>query len=586
MSPAIDSTAAEVPQRGGVRDLGRKRLELAEKLTVKGVGGAERRKALCDLVTARLEEHWREVGGPESGAGLGVVGSVARYDAGPASDLDLVLIHDDKSLSEDELADLAHRLWYPIWDAKIPLDHSVRSLEDCRDVASRDPVAAAGLLDLRPVAGDTELVEQAKSTILEDWRTTARKHLPDLLSGSRDRAQRFGELAFLSEPNLKESRGGLRDYSNLTALTATWLADRPHGEVDEAAEYLMNVRDVLQVVSGGPQVVLGRHVARKVAAHMGFREPDDLLAALANIGRRIAYALDITERDARRVLERAERGSHIFQARRRNVAPSYVPVAPGLIEVGSDLSLAPGVRPEGDALLPLRVGSVAATMGLSPSPRLLEALPKTPDLPDPWPPEALSLFLDLLRSSDHLFDVWEALDLDGAIVRWLPEWKGIRNRPHNSPVHRFTVDRHSVEAVIQAGPLTSSVEDPDLLLLSLLFHDLGKCSSYEDHSVVGASFIPKIVARMGIEGQRAKDLKTLVRHHLLLAELATSEDPKAPETVAALLEPLDYRLDLLDTLRALTEADAIAAGPKAWNPWRQALIETLTLNARAELASR
>ncbi|MCJ7826771.1 MAG: HD domain-containing protein, partial [Demequinaceae bacterium] len=452
--------------------------------------------------------------------------------------------------------------------------------------ASHDPIAAAGLLDLRHVAGDAALIEKAHSAILADWRITVKKHLPELLSGARTRAERFGELAFLIEPNLKEARGGLRDYTNLTALTATWLADRPHGAVDAAAEHLRDVRDALQVVSGGPQVILGRHVAEKVATRMGYRSTDDLLSSLTDTGRRIAYALDVTERNAMRALTKPERGSRIFLARHRRVPPSHVLVAPGLIEIGPDLALASDARPEDDALLPLRVGAIAATMGLNPTPRLLEALPKTPSLSDPWPPEALPLFLDLLRSSERLFEVWEALDLSGAIVRWIPEWEGIRNRPQRSPVHRFTVDRHSIEAVIQAGPLTPSVDNPDLLLLVVLFHDLGKRPGAGDHSEAGAALIPVIAARMGLAPSLAEDLETLVRHHLLLAELASSEDPAAPETVATLLEPLGHRSDLFDTLRALTEADAIAAGPKAWKPWRQALVDTLTRAARAKLASR
>ncbi|MBN2176110.1 MAG: HD domain-containing protein [Demequinaceae bacterium] len=589
MSPTTGShrsRSAEVPHPQGVGGLGQERLALAEELTARGVAGADRRAAMSELVLKRLEEHWTSVGGPESGAALGAVGSLARLTIGPASDLDLVIIHDGETLSDDEIAALAQKLWYPIWDAKIPLDHSVRSLAQCRDVASRDPIAASGLLDLRHVAGDAALIEKARTAILADWRVTARKHLPELLAGARTRAERFGELAYLIEPNLKESRGGIRDYTNLAALTATWLADRPHGAVDEAAEHLKDVRDALQVVTGGPQVVLGRHVAEKVAARMGYRSPDDLLSSLADTGRRIAYALDVTERKASRVLAGPERGHRIFLARHRRVPPTHTAVAPGLIEIGPDLALASDARPEDDALLPLRVGAYAAKTGLNPTPRLLEALPKTPGLPDPWPAEALELFLNLLRSSDRLFEAWEALDLNGVIVRWIPEWEGIRNRPQRSPVHIFTVDRHSIETVIQAGPLASTVENPDLLLLAALFHDIGKRPGAGDHSEAGAALIPTIAARMGLAPSFAEDLETLVRHHLLLAELASSQDPAAPETVAALLEPLEYRPALFDTLRALTEADAIAAGPKTWKPWRQALIDTLTRSARARLASR
>lgn len=575
---------AEVPRPDGVRDLGRERFALAEELTIRGIGGAERRAALGEFVLRRLAEHWEGVDGPMSGAALGAVGSLGRLDAGPASDLDLVLIHDGESLSSDEIASLAQRLWYPIWDANIALDHSVRSIAQCRDVASRDPVAAAGLLDLRHVAGDAALIEKAQAAILADWRIAARRQLPELVAGAHARAERFGELAFLTEPNLKESRGGLRDFSSLTALAATWLADRPHGAVDEAADHLRDVRDNLQTVAGGPQVILGHQVASKVATRMGFRATDDLLSSIADAGRRIAYALDVTERDARRVLSRPGLGSRVFLARRRHVAPRHVSVAPGLIEIDGDLALGPDARPEEDALLSLRVAAVAVTKGLNPTPGLLDALRRTPDLPTPWPPEALQYLRDLLRASDRLLGVWEALDLSGAIVRWFPEWQAIRNRPQHNPVHRFTVDRHSIEAVIQAGKFAGAVEDPDLLMLGALLHDIGKRSGIEDHSEGGAALVAPIAARIGLSKKEASDLETLVRHHLLLVELATASDPVAPATVAKLLQALGRRRDLVDTLRALTEADAIAAGPKAWGPWRQKLVDSLTSAARDEIA--
>jgi [protein-PII] uridylyltransferase len=570
-----------------VRDLKRERLALAQSLFEGGVPGSERREAVGDLVLLRLAEHWDDASdGRTDGVALAAVGSIARRDAGPASDLDLLLIHDGSTLKKDALASLAQRLWYPIWDAGLELDHSVRSLTECRQVATSDLAAAAGLLDLRFVGGDPQLIQQARAAILADWRSAARHRLTDLLASSRARAERFGELAYLIEPNLKESRGGLRDLVSLSALAATWLADRPHGAVDRAGEHLLDARDALHLEAGRSQVILGRHVARAVAARLGFGHPDDLLASLAEAGRVIAFALDGTERNARRSLEKSGHGSRAFLARRRNVAPQYVSVGEGLIDVDGDLALAADAVPDEDALLTLRAGAVAAATGLRMTPGLLEALGRCPDLPTPWPSEARVLLTDLLRASANLVAVWEALDLEGIVVRWFPEWEGVRNRPQRSPVHRFTVDRHSVEAVVRAGKLKRHVEQPALLLLACLFHDLGKRAGAKDHSIAGAALIPAIAERMGLDPAFAADLETLVLHHLLLAELAIRDDPEAAATAHALLEPLGYRRDLLNTLRALTEADAAAAGPKAWNPWREKLCDALTRTAHRVIDER
>ena len=105
-----------------------------------------------------------------------------------ALDLDLLLVHDGRSHSAAQVSALAERLWYPIWDAGLDLDHSVRSLSQCRQVASADLPAAVGLLDLRHVAGDRAVVHKARSALLEDWRSAARRRLPELLGTTRTRA--------------------------------------------------------------------------------------------------------------------------------------------------------------------------------------------------------------------------------------------------------------------------------------------------------------------------------------------------------------------------------------------------------------
>ena len=564
-------------------DVTSRRLDLAGTRTFATPGaGQTRRRALAEFGFGWLQELWREAcaGRRHEGVALAAVGSLARGDGGPLSDYDLVLVHHPRGLSGKEVGAFADKLWYPIWDAGVRLDHSVRTVADCRAVASDDLSAAVGLLDLTHVAGDADVVNAARSTVAHDWRANARTRLGEMHESVVQRHARQGDLAHLIEPDLKEAHGGLRDMSVLRALTAAWLTDRPHGEVDDAYERILDVRDAIHVVTGRGRDRLTRDDQDACAALLGYTDSDDLLTDLSTSARTIAYAVDSTIRRAMQ----SQRARTLRVGPRR---PQLAPLGYGLYRHDGEAVLGPSADLSSDPIIPLRAAVVAARGGIPLSPTTLKNLStQSPAMPEPWPEVARNLFADLLAAGPGLVTVWEGLDLAGVVERWIPEWSAVRSRPQRNAVHRHTVDRHLIETVVAASGMVRDVARPDLLMLAAVLHDIGKVPGSRDHAVTGAEIADGVLRRMGASDADRAIIVRLVREHLTLVDLATRRDPEDPATIAALSEAVDGSVTTLDLLRALTEADASAAGPKAWSDWRAGLVSRLHTACRAALIAQ
>ncbi|MYY00457.1 [protein-PII] uridylyltransferase [Streptomyces sp. SID486] len=541
---------------------------------------------LAGLFTAAVRRLPRPGGGRAEGGLDGVslvaVGGYGRGELSPRSDLDLVLLHDGSDPAA--VAALADRLWYPVWDLGLALDHSVRTPAEARRTAGEDLKVHLGLLDARHLAGDAGLTAALRTTALTDWRNQAPKRLPELRELCAERAGRQGELRYLLEPDLKEARGGLRDATALRAVAASWLADAPREGLADARRSLLDVRDALHLATGRATDRLALQEQDQVAGELGLLDADALLRQVYEAARVIAYAGDVTWREVGRVLR-----SRAVRPRLRALmgggrpAAERSPLAEGVVEQDGEVVLARAARPERDPVLPLRAAAAAAQAGLPLSLHAVRRMAATVrPLPAPWPAEAREQLVTLLGSGRPTVDVWEALEAEGLITRLLPDWERVRCRPQRNAVHLWTVDRHLIETAVRASELARRVSRPDLLLVAALLHDIGK-GWPGDHSLAGEIIAKDVATRIGFDRADVAVLSALVRHHLLLIETATRRDLDDPATVRAVAEAVGTP-GTLELLHALTEADALATGPAAWSAWRGSLVADLVGRVRAVLA--
>jgi [protein-PII] uridylyltransferase len=499
--------------------------------------------------------------GEEPDVALVAVGGYGRAGLCPGSDLDVVLLHRGRK----DVRALAERIWYPLWDASLKLGHAVRTVKEAVGLAGSDLDSATALLDTRLLAGDAALAAELAERGLAQWRGRSSRWLEALLTEIAGRHARHGEVAFLLEPDLKEGRGGLRDVHarRWAAAAGNIVFDADDELLEPAHETLRAVRVELHRLTGKASDRLTLQEQDGVADALGLPDADVLMARVAAAARTIAWTGDETwERIASSL--RGPSGRSVSADRR---------AGPGLVLRDGLVELTPEADPA-DGSLVLRAGAAAATAGTRLSRAALDRLAAEAAPPgDPWPEEARLALVRLLGAGPPAVAVLEALDQRGLLVRVLPEWEPVRSRPQRNAYHRFTVDRHLVEAAVEAARLAGRVRRPDLLLVAAFLHDIGK--GYPgDHTDAGVELVSRVAPRMGFSDKDTSTLVALVQHHLLLADVATRRD-LADVSTPALVAAQVGDAGILELLWALTEADSLATGPAAWGPWKAGLVRQL-----------
>jgi [protein-PII] uridylyltransferase len=512
-----------------------------------------------------------------SGVALAAVGGYGRGELSPGSDLDILFIHSGR-VNETELGGLVNRVLYPLWDKSFKVDHSVRTRAQTRESASADLKVALGLLDIRLICGDADLVAAVQHDALDDWRSNSRQRLPQLRLSLGERHSRAGDLAYLLEPDLKEARGGLRDINALRAISISGAVTVSLEHISAAESVLMSAREVLHTVTGRDKDRLLFQEQDKVAEVLKYADADALMSDIAQAARSVDYLLESTWH---RLDHRGKDGLGRFLKK-----PRTTQVAQGISIAHQEVLIDEGFDLAKDPVIGLRAAAVAAQAGLPVSPITLQKLAQSYSdgagkLPNPWPRTARENLIALIGAGNPLVRIWESLDQEEILFHWLPEWRAVRSLPQRNALHRHTVDRHMVETAVYAAALTRSVHRPDLLLFAALFHDIGK-GTQDDHSDRGEILIEPLARRVGFDESDIKTLKLLVKHHLLLSATATRRDLDDPATISSVTAVIPD-LQTLELLHALSIADGQATGRAAWSDWKESLLGDLVRRVTSAL---
>jgi [protein-PII] uridylyltransferase len=538
------------------------------------------------------------------------LGGYGRRELHPLSDIDLMVVYDGEL--SPYVQRMMQELLYSLWDLGLQVGHSLRSLGDCVAMARTDFPSRTSMQEARFLAGDRRLFTRFQRVLRENvYRRDFAQFLATTLSERDQRYRRYGASPYIGEPNIKESAGGLRDVH-----TAMWLAaakfdtrtlreladkglitPREQAATDAALTFLWRVRNELHFFSGHKNDVLGRDLQPRIAKNLGY-ESDETALGVERFMRDYYLHARVIHRVSRRLIARCQetlsrRAS--AEGRHRQQA-----LADGLVYFDGQLHLAdrdPGPL-RADPTRLMKVFWHLHRLGCELSLDLERALEDSLYLVDgafQRSPAVRDLFLDICRTWGRAAQTFSEMHELGLLGRYLPEFGALTCLVQYDVYHKFSADQHSLLAVEHlealapgqsaesegAAQVFNEVEKPELLMLGMLLHDVGKAKGH-GHVAKGIPLIRDLVARIGLPAEDGAVVEFLVAHHLTLSHIAQRRDIDDPKTIADLAatagDPQRLRM-----LYLLTWADMRAVGPGVLTPWQAAILHELYRRALARL---
>jgi [protein-PII] uridylyltransferase len=531
------------------------------------------------------------------------VGGYGRGEMAPHSDVDLLFLTPWKITPWAE--SVIEAMLYMLWDLKLKVGHSSRTVKDCVRLGREDITIRTALLEHRFIIGHVPLAHELDERLWSDlFRNSGPEFIEAKLAERAARHKRQGGQRYVLEPNVKEGKGGLRDLQTLywigkylhrvpsaEGLVGAGLLSRDEYEIFSRAEdFLWAVRCHLHYVTARATDVLAFDLQVEVAARMGYRDTggrravehfmQDYFRHATRVGE--LTRIFLTELEARH----AKREASLFGIfkRTKRVKAGYKLVQGRIDVVDPTVFLT-------DKLNMLRVFQEALRTGYLLHPNIMRLIAGHLDLIDDAmraDPEAVQIFLDLLLNHGNPERALRRMNELGVLGAFIPEFEPIVAMMQFNVYHHYTVDEHiiqtiSVFAQIERGELVEELPvasgilkagvNRRVICLALLLHDIGK-GRPEDHSILGAQMARRICPRLGLDAEDTETVEWLVRYHLLMSDMAQKRDVGDPRTVRDFAKVVKNR-KRLDLLTVLTVCDIRGVGPGTWNNWKAMLLRQL-----------
>ena len=538
----------------------------------------------------------------ESRIALVLSGGSGRRDIAPYSDVDLMLLYQG-SLTDD-IVEFSRRISQDITDSGMQLGYTLRTPRDACSMSLKDAYIFSSLTEARLLAGSEDLFTYFQGRFN---RITARKTsniIKAIVEARKIERHEFGETVYLLRPNVKKSRGGLRDLHLIRWLGfVQYRVKEPEELLAEGAlstadsvqlasshEFLLRVRNEMHFHADRAHDGMGRSEQVRLAEQFGFVGDDAVLSVEEFMRQYFVFTSRIRYICDHFVSKSINRKKpSVFEPLVSKQIDEHFRM--GSTEIGVIKSSLDNVKTDLEQVL--RLMQLACLHGKSIEHdtwiTIRHEMLKHPD--KKFTRECARRFMALLSNTTELAPLLRRLHEMKVLEKIIPNFTHARGLLQFNEYHKYTVDEHSIRALENAtefendqsivGQTYQKIRRKNILHLALLLHDLGK-GFPEDHSEVGRRIAGEIGERFDLPDEETETIKFLVHNHLVMSHLAMHRDINDQTMVAEFASNLGS-VQMLRMLFVLTCADISAVGPGVLNPWKLNLLTQLFLHAKKVL---